>query len=625
MTPAQKKVVLVSWDGAADWVVDRLVQEGKLPNVGRMMRQGASADSMTPAFPSKTAVGHAAIFTGVWGDGNGVTGNSVPLLPKADHTHLETQSGFSSAALRSEPLYLTAAKAGKRVVVLSATQSYPETPYVEALKAAGIPASNYVSFSGFEHPLFPGQMLDASKQVVPLESWPSLPKGQGPYREITLKLGAEEFFFLFFDDPKDPVQGYDSILVRQHNRSGRSNRGECILKPLAAREDLQGWSPAFHVVEDNMSANVYFRLFSMSPDLSKVELYQRKTSALQGAATTEELESYTDVYGGFHDDMFRDYANGMFGKPLWSGGDGEAERRVLEMVRLDCEFLKRGTRYALKRWKPDLLTHYTPMTDSAGHTWMGILDPDSPAYNAELAAKIWPFYEQVYALQDDWLGDVLDAVDRDTVVALVSDHGMAGTAKTFFVNTPLEKAGLVVRTITNQVELAQTKVFAPPYGDFFVVVNGMDRKGGIVPEGDRSVALEQAREALLGARDPGTGQPIVTQVWTREEAARWGGGGALGGDLYLEFAPGYYPSTRISDAIVQAGGGIGSGSHGFWPERPKMKAILYLAGSGVPAGRTLGGARQIDVAPTLARLMGIAPPPGAVGKDLLGGSTPEGP
>lgn len=616
---AQKKAVLISWDGAADWVVDRLLQEGKLPNVARMIRHGAHAESMTPAFPSKTAVGHAAIFTGAWGDVNGVTGNSVPLLPLAEHSHLETQSGFSSAALLAEPLYVTAAKAGRKVVVLSATQSYPEGPHVAALKAAGVPASNYISFSGFEHLLVPGQMLDGSKQVVPLESWPSLPRGQGPYREITAKLGPEEFFFLFFDDPKDPVKGYDSVLVRQHNRSGKSNRGECILKPAPADSKLNAWSPAFHIFDEGLSGNVYFRLFSLTPDLGKVELYQRKVSALKGAASSEEVQSYTDIYGGFHDDVFRDYSNGMLGKPLWQGGDGEAERRVIEMVRLDCEFLKRGTRYALKRWKPDLLTHYTPMTDSAGHTWMGILDPESPAHDPVLAAKIWPFYEQVYQLQDEWLGDVLDVVDRDTVVALVSDHGMVGTAKTVNVNRILEKAGLVVRTIRNTVELAQTRVFAPPYGDFFVVVNGEERKGGIVPSGSRGELLQQAADALLAARDPGTGAPIITKVWTRDEAAQWGGGGLVGGDLYLEFAPGYYPSSRISDSIVESGSPTGAGSHGFWPMRPKMQAILYLSGGGVPT-TTFPQARQIDVAPTLAMLLGIAPPPQAVGRSLLGTS-----
>lgn len=616
----QRKAVIVSWDGAADWVVDKLLAEGKLPNVARMRRDGAHAESMTPAFPSKTAVGHAAIFTGAWGDVNGVTGNSVPRLPAAEYTHLETQSGFSSLALLAEPLYVTAAKAGRRVAVLSATQSFPQDPHVATLKAAGVPDGRYVSFSGFEHPMFPGKMVDVSQRVVPLESWPSLPKGLGPYREISLTLGSEVFFFLFFDDPKDPVQGYDSILIRQHNRSANSNRGQTILKPMAASPSLSSWSRPFHLVDNGLSGNVYFRLFSLSPDLGKIELYQRKVSGLKGAATNEEVESYTDIYGGFHDDMFREYSNGAFGPPLWMGGEGDAEKRVVEMVRLDCEFLKRGTRYALKRWQPDLLTHYTPMTDSAGHTWMGVLDPESPAHNAALAAKIWPYYEEIYRLQDEWLGDLLDQVDRNTVVALVSDHGMVGTQKTFYPNTVLEQAGLMVRTIRNTVELAQTKVFAPPYGDFFVVVNATDRKGGIVLESEKDALLAEAAMRLRAAHDPDTGAPIVTKVWTRTEVAELGGGGALGGDLYLEFAPGYYPSSGISDKmVVKSSSPIGMGVHGFYPLRPKMKAILYMLGPGIPKGTVWQGASQIDVAPTIAGLMGIPAPAQSKGRNLLGG------
>ncbi|HVL40398.1 MAG TPA: alkaline phosphatase family protein, partial [Fimbriimonadaceae bacterium] len=49
-----RKVVLVSWDGAADWVVDRLLAENKLPNLARMAKQGAAAEHMLAVFPSKT-------------------------------------------------------------------------------------------------------------------------------------------------------------------------------------------------------------------------------------------------------------------------------------------------------------------------------------------------------------------------------------------------------------------------------------------------------------------------------------------------------------------------------------------------------------------------------------------
>ena len=95
----------MSWDGAADWVVDRLLAEGKLPNLAKLSETGAAADYMLASYPSKTAVGHASIFTGVWPATHGVTGNSVPILPRSEHTFLESRSGFSSASLRFEPIY----------------------------------------------------------------------------------------------------------------------------------------------------------------------------------------------------------------------------------------------------------------------------------------------------------------------------------------------------------------------------------------------------------------------------------------------------------------------------------------------------------------------------------------
>ena len=72
-----KRVIIISWDGAPDWVIDKLLQEGKLPNLARMVRTGVHAESVTPAFPSKTAPGHAAIWTGAYSDVNGGAWNTA--------------------------------------------------------------------------------------------------------------------------------------------------------------------------------------------------------------------------------------------------------------------------------------------------------------------------------------------------------------------------------------------------------------------------------------------------------------------------------------------------------------------------------------------------------------------
>ena len=58
------------------------------------------------------------------------------------------------------------------------------------------------------------------------------------------------------------------------------------------------------------------------------------------------------------------------------------------------------------------------------------------------------------------------------------------------------------------------------------------------------------------------------------------------------------------------------GVHGLDPQRREMQAGFVVAGPGVAAGVDLGPIRQIDVAPTLAALLGIDPPAQATGAVL---------
>ena len=59
-----------------------------------------------------------------------------------------------------------------------------------------------------------------------------------------------------------------------------------------------------------------------------------------------------------------------------------------------------------------------------------------------------------------------------------------------------------------------------------------------------------------------------------------------------------------------------SGTHGHLPDLPELRASFFLIGPGVPAGRSLGIIDMRDVAPTLARRLGLTLPT-ADGKTLL--------
>lgn len=608
-----RRVVLISWDAGADWVVDRLLIEGRLPAVSRMATEGVRAEHMLAAYPSKTAVGHAALFTGCWGDLNGVSGNLVPLLPRAGHRLTETASGFASTSLHAEPLFVSAARGGRRAVVLSATQVHPVETHVAALQAAGTPPDRLVAFAGFEHAMAPPRVLGAEGLRPASRGWRQVPRHRGRAMELAFDVAGTPFVALVFDDPADSTPGFDTVLVRQGGRADAVPVQD-TLKPAAGRQDTTAWSRPFRIASRGLVGFVRFRLFGLAPDGSGVELYQRSVNGLRGTEDEAETERYLAAAGGFHDDAFLAYGRGALGPTLWEHGSGEAERRMIEITRLDFEIVRRGTRYALERWEPDLLLHYTPMTDSAGHVWMGILDPRSPRHDPDLAARLWPFYAAVFELADAWLGDILAAAGPDTAVVLVSDHGMEGTGKLFNPNAVLERAGLLARTRDGQIDLARTMIAAPPGGDFYLTVNGDDWRDGIVPPEDRLAVLDRARQALLSSIDPATGQPVVSALLDSTVYSAMGIGGPTGGDLYLDLAPGYYPTPTLGGVAVQpVPSPVGAGNHGFFPHRRSMHAIFYAWGAGIAHGRQIGPVTQIDVAPTISRLLGIPTPPTVTG------------
>lgn len=575
---------MVSWDGAPDWVIDRLLAEGRLPNVARMRREGAAAETVTAVFPSKTAVAHMAIFSGAWPSLTNVSSNTAPRLPRSQFTMLDTIRGFDGSVHALDPFWVTIAKDGRRALALSAAGSYPPEPDLARIRAARKNPRNFIEFSGFESSLAPGRMIDL--------------KGNS---ETELTIGDTKFTARLNTNTEGR---YESVTLRSGGEAW-------TLRPQPAGDGRTGWTPAIPVQRGPDFGVTAFRLWRLDPSTGATDLYQRAVNAMKGTESPAENERYLRAYGGFHDDPFGLYERGGFGPTLWNGGDGTAEARVVEMVRHDCLLLTNSFRYGIRTFRPNAVFHYTPMSDSAGHTWVGVMDPWSPSYNRDLAEQLWPYYAQVYEAQDAWLGE-MRRLAPNTNFVLFSDHGMAGIDRYVRPNVALEQAGLLAYTAEGRIDLTRTKIVSPPWSEFAFLVNGTDRKGGIVRPEEREAVISAAERAVLGLRDPATGQALVTRTWRPEEFSGIGIGGPSGGDLYLDFAPGLYPRASRGPLLEEATPVIRNGVHGFWGERRSMHSIFFAAG---PAfGRhSIPPIRQIDIVPSVARALGWSIPSGAVG------------
>jgi predicted AlkP superfamily phosphohydrolase/phosphomutase len=73
-------------------------------------------------------------------------------------------------------------------------------------------------------------------------------------------------------------------------------------------------------------------------------------------------------------------------------------------------------------------------TDRAHHDWWKYIDPDHPAYTAKDAQLYGNLILEVYQAADACLGKFLEAIDDDTTVLVMSDHG-GGAHPKYYLHT----------------------------------------------------------------------------------------------------------------------------------------------------------------------------------------------
>src|SRR5690606_19174568 len=76
-------------------------------------------------------------------------------------------------------------------------------------------------------------------------------------------------------------------------------------------------------------------------------------------------------------------------------------------------------------------------------------------------------------------------------------------------------------------------------------------------------------------------------------------------DLILSAKEGYNFGNGVAGNEVITTSETQKGAHGYSPSDPLMDASFIASGAGVKAGVTLGRIGNIDIAPTVAKLLGI--------------------
>lgn len=242
---------------------------------------------------------------------------------------------------------------------------------------------------------------------------------------------------------------------------------------------------------------------------------------------------------------------------------------------------------------------------------------------------------QYFRQLDQLLANIADLTSPDAMIIIASDHGFGAQTETFFVNTWLGQNGYLAwanesparETDSAKLGMSQlgrhvylldwerTTAYAPTPSSngIHMVVPGRGRERGVSPA-DYGRFRAELMESLRQVTSPATGEPVVSHVWTREEAFD-GPYMELAPDLTLALRDGGLVSILASDAPVKLRSEP-SGTH-----RPE--GVFMAAGPGVRQGVSLPQLSILDVAPMVLYSLGLAIPGNMEGRVPTGAFKPS--
>jgi predicted AlkP superfamily phosphohydrolase/phosphomutase len=606
----QARAALLSLDGAGAEVIDDAVARGLMPRLAALRARGATARGSISALPTKTAPGHAALFTGAWGDRNGIVGNEVPV---PGGSVLEVQTGYGSTPLTAEPIWYAAARQDLDAIVVSGTQIYPFSTYTEDRRFRGYTGRRLTLFDGYQNvDAEDGVITEATLAWKPAgATLTPLPAHVGEAREAGFEVAGSRIDAWTYDDPSDPTAGFDTVLLAL---DGDPSAG-IALKATPPREE-PGAFRALTIPLAGGDCTLFFRLYALGADGSRLLLYHAAPHVLRSSRPRLEAAAQAGTGGFVGNAAAWAYEQGRLGPQLWQGGDGTAEARYVETIALVTRQFARLNDFAFERTPWDLLVTYLPFPDEALHRWYGVLDPTLAGHDPELARRVRPFLDRVLAIVDAYVGQVAERAGSDAIVAVASDHGMTSDTRYFKPNVALAQAGLLALDAAGRIDLARTKAVYFPGNSGYVVINRQGRPGGLVPPADEEDVRRRVAAALTSYKDPAAGRPLgvtVTDVRVPPSGPKLGGPHA--GDLFVEVnAPGVALSARTTGDALESR--RPEGTHFQKPSERRLQGSFVIAGPGVASGTDLGVIQQIDIAPTLAALLGLDPLAHAEGKPL---------
>ena len=250
--------------------------------------------------------------------------------------------------------------------------------------------------------------------------------------------------------------------------------------------------------------------------------------------------------------------------------------------------------HIIRAHRPNLMMFHLLNLDSTQHRY----GPRTPAAMTTMA------------LLDGQVAQIVSAVERAglasrTTYFVVSDHGFRLVKRLIKLNVALAQAGLLT---VQDGKITASQVYAVPEGGSAIVyVTAPDPAGDLAARAKQAITGIEGVEAIVEPTDYarfGLPQPAATDQM---------------GVLFVTPQEGYaFAAPAEGEVVINASEGS-LGAHGYPATDPDLSALFLASGARIRPGVTLDVIDNVDVAPTMATVLGLklANVDGKVLKEIL--------
>ena len=603
------KVVMISLDGTPDYLIDRFLQDGTLPLNGafaKIRKKGMVAETVLPVNVASTGPSHISIFTGASPARTGIVGNSFRSIDQPWSAPLLTAFDQPIAA---ETIFQAAMRQGKRVIALNA---------VGVDQASAERSADYVHV----YPSIVGPSLVLDLHVtdsVTLLDGKTVQKmdvaSSSPSKAVFEIFGKQTLPLEIFQ--QDTLIDHANILVSQPQWVARIREAPGRERLIKIQADL--WSSLSLSLEGKQYV-VSFRVLSINAKDRSVRLFMSAPAEVEinPSSFSENIQSVVGLWPGEPEN--RKQTAGLIPEQIW-----------FEQLNRLALYSKNLILAAMQEKKWDLLAGYFSTLDDVQHRYT-LFHPKQLDYTADQGRRpsiYLSFLKRYFQLIDNYLLEIMAQAPKGTNFIFFSDHGMIPIHTTLMLNNYLEYCGYsfskqMIKSASSgnsaHIYINRAQIDSASYGAYIV----------------------RLQQVLRSFKDSSTGQAIFQLVANHSEQKKYGlYHPRYSGDLFVSCHTGYSISDRFLPTVpylVQNSfdpkqfskadeatkkflingtmNETGRAVHGCLSKVREGQSIFYAIGPDIPKKR-INKISALQIAPSIAALLGIQAPKDAEGKSIF--------